>query len=305
MADGPMFGHLCLSPGREIRDHSRMNPLAPFAALVAPHIDRLVLAVHHQMRVARPDEAESWVASTGLERPGIMINLRPFILAGRESESTLRRLHRYVLPASVDASIATARGAGLLENDSFRATDKARDVAERLTLLQTALMEELWGGRPELDLLLPVLNRLVDCIPARYPGRCFELARDFASLPRPVGSDAYVVHHLATSLRYLRADCHSEVLAEAELGSTDAVLLAEVWRSGEAVGEHAPAELVERGLLTEHGALTTAGREFRDAIENETNSAAAAIWEAVDEPARTRALANLETLDHQRGEARL
>lgn len=290
-------------PARRVCDDEAMNPLASFAAEIAPHIDRLVVAVHQQMRAAKPAALAEWQTASGLERPGLLINLRPFILAGSESEETLRRLHRYALHTTVDDSIAAARMAGLLEPESFAATDKARTLARRLTDLQTDLLNQLWGDRAEVDLLVPIFNRLVDCIPPRYPGRGFELARAFARLPRPMGSAAYLVHHLATSLRYLRADCHAEVVAEAELTPTQAVLLTEAWRSGEPVGDRPPEGLLDRGLLTEHGELTEEGRSFRDAIEAETNSTAAAIWEAVDDPSRSRALSCVAALEHQRGEA--
>lgn len=278
-----------------------MNRLAPYAAEVAPHVDRLVIAVHHQIRVVHPKEAAAWKKATGLERAGLLINLRPFIIAGCESEETLRRLHRYAQEPQITASISAARGAGLLEADAFKATDKARDLAMQLTELQRSVMDELWARRPELAVLIEPLNRLADDIPARYPGRGFELARLFGELPRPIGSDAFLVHHLLTKLRYLRADCHAEVLDEAELGPTEAIVLTEAWQGVPL--EHPMRLLVERGLLNEDGTITDEGRSFRDAIEDETNSSAAGIWEVLDDDTRAAVLEALTTLDHERSHA--
>ena len=100
---------------------------------------------------------------------------------------------------------------------------------------------------------------------------------------------------LVTVIREWRGDAHVAVLGAAPLSAVDALLLhaatgqfpitalkatrgwpEEDWRAG-------TARLVARGLLTEDGAFTDAGREFRDQIERQTDVASMPLVEAIGE----------------------
>lgn len=277
-----------------------MKQLAAFAAAIAPHVDRLVVAVHRQTRTGHADEAAAWRADAGVEAPGLLINLRPFTLDGVENVDVLTRLHRYEPPATTSAAISAAVAAGLMDDD-VQATDRGRELAARLTELQRSTINELWSGHDAaVFALVDPLTAVVDGLPTHYAGDEFALTRAFAALDRPKPPGPFLVHHLLTVLRYLRADCHSEVLAEAELTPGEAARLDEVWRELEG-DHHGPTleDLVLRGLVTDAGELTDDGRRYRQAIEDETDSFAATAWSELDERTRADVLEHLSGLpDH-------
>ncbi len=282
-----------------------MKELADYAADVAPHVDRLVLAVHRQSRAAHAAGVATWRDDAGLAAPGLLINLRPFINDGVENADLLGRLHRYEPPGSNEAAIGAAVEAGVMTPE-FEATDRGRELAARLTELQRATINELWADSEAVFALVEPLTTVVDNLPRHYPGEEFMLTWAFVALDRPKPPGPFLVHHLLTVLRYHRADCHSEVLTEAELTPGEAARLDEVWRQLEG-DHHGPTleELVLRGLVTSAGELTDDGRTYRQAIEDETNSFAATAWSDLDDDVRTDVLQHLASLpDHPSGSQR-
>lgn len=276
-----------------------MRRFADYAAAIAPHVDRLVLAVHRQPRVHHADEIEAWRAEVGLDAPGLLINLRPFVVDGVESRELLERLHRYQPSHELERSVRAAVDAGLI-TDEVRATPKGVELAARLTELQRTTINELWAGADAITALVDPLTAVVDGLPDRYHGEPFALTLAFASLDRPKPPGPYLVHHLLTVLRYLRADAHSEVLLEAELSEGEAARLDRAWRELEGTEHPDPLpDLVLRGLVTADGDITEDGRTYRVAIEHETNSVAGSAWDALDESDRAAVLEHLGSLpDH-------
>lgn len=258
-----------------------MHPLSQFATEVAPHVDRLVLAVHRQMRTFHGPAIETWRADSELERPGILINLRPFFLAGSQNRSILDRLHRYALPGTIDESIRAAIDQGLID-ETLAPSHRGDELARRLTNLQSSLIEELWGGQTAVPDLIQPLSTAVDGVIERYPGSAFTLTRAFAGLPRPEGSAPYLIHHLLTVLRYLRSDSHTVVIDAAGLSAGEAARLDAAWRKLEGPHHEHPLQgLVDHGFLDLDGNITDDGRHARQTIEDETNSVAAAAWESL------------------------
>ncbi len=278
-----------------------MHPLSQFATGVAPHVDRLVLAVHRQMRTVHGDAVDQWRADTGLARPGLLINLRPFFLAGTQSLALLERLHRYALPATFEESLRDAIGEGLID-DSLTPSDRCLELSIRLTALQASLIDEMWDDQSGISPLVNPLRAAVEGIPKRYPGPGFTLARAWANLPQPDDSEPFLIHHLLTALRYLRADSHSVVLDAAGLSAGEAARLDAVWRQLEGSHHDHPLDgLVRRGLLDPDGNITEDGQHARAAIEDETNSVSGAAWEAVAAEELPEVLVRLEALpDHVR-----
>lgn len=276
-----------------------MKHLAAYAAEIAPHVDRLVIAVHRQARATHSAAMDAWRADAGLDAPGLLINLRPFINDRVEHADLLARLHRYQHPASTAAATAAAVEAGVIRQD-VTATDRGIELAAQLTELQRATINELWAGHDEVFELVGPLTTVVDRLPEHYAGDEFTLTRAFVALDRPTPTGPFLVHHLLTVLRYLRADCHSEVLTEAELTPGEAARLDEVWRALEGTHHGQTLEdLALRGLVTTDGELTDDGRQYRQAIEDETDSFAATAWSELDDAARAAVLEHLESLpDH-------
>lgn len=276
-----------------------MHPLSQFATEVAPQVDRLVLTVHRQMRAVHEDAIHTWRSDSGLARPGLIINLRPFFLAGTQSRILLERLHRYALPTTLDEHVAAAIAQGLVD-EALAPSASCLELANRLTTLQSSLIDELWGGQPALAELLEPLGAAVDGVPERYSGPAFILSRAWTELPRPAGTPAYLIHHLLTALRYLRADAHTVVIDAAGLTPGEAARLDAAWRQLEGTHHEHPLDgLVSHGYLDVAGDLTKDGRRARQAIEDETNSVAGAVWEAVGADHMPKVIADLATLpDH-------
>ncbi len=276
-----------------------MHPLSQFTTEVAPHVDRLVLAVHRQMRTFHGPAIETWRSDSGLARPGLLINLRPFFLAGTQSRAILDRLHRYALPVTTEESVAAAIDEGLLDG-SLTPRHRGEELARRLTALQSSLIEELWGGQPAIPDLIQPLSTAVDGVADRYQGSAFALTRAFADLPRPDDSDPYLIHHLLTALRYLRADSHTVVIDAAGLSAGEAARLDAAWRKLEGTHHEHPLQgLVDHGFLDAEGDMTDDGRQARQTIEDETNSVAAAVWESLPSEQLPKLLEDLSGLpDH-------
>ena len=280
-----------------------MEHLAEHSAAVAPHIDRLVIAVHRRPRVTHATELSAWRTGTGLTSPGLLINLRPFIVDGAENRGLLDRLHRYEPSATTEQAVRAAVECGVID-DEVTATPHGFGLAARLTEIQRTTMNELWADHlDEVSALIEPLTAVVDDLPERYPGDPFELTRAFVALDRPKPPGPFLVHHLLTVLRYLRADAHSEVLAEAELTPGEAARLDDAWRTLEGTRHPQPLEeLVLRGLVTAEGELTDDGRNYRVAIERETDSVAGTAWATLDDDGRALVLECLARLpDHAPG----
>lgn len=107
-----------------------------------------------------------------------------------------------------------------------------------------------------------------------------------------------------TMLRESRGDGHVAALVTAELDSCEALVLFTAdhgldgermrqWRGwSEAEWADAARRLADRGLLDGEGRLSDAGREVRSWVEERTDSAARAPWDALGEK-RTQRLATL------------
>lgn len=213
----------------------------------------------------------------------------------------LERLHRYALPATLEERLRASIEEGLID-DSLTPSTRCLELSSQLTVFQTSLVEELWDGQSGVSPLMKPLRAAVNGIPKRYPGPSFTLARAWANLPQPNNSGTFLVHHLLTTLRYLRADSHSLVLDAAGLSAGEAARLDAVWRQLEGSHHDHPLDgLVSRGLLDPDGNITEDGQHARAAIEDETNSVAGAAWEAVAAEELPRVLPHLEALpDHVR-----
>lgn len=118
------------------------------------------------------------------------------------------------------------------------------------------------------------------------------LAAGLLSLPWP-DEPHLALWHAISIIREFRGDGHVAALVAANVTPIEALLLhggtgavpSEVLRTmrdwPESQWNEASAGLQARGLLGEDGLLTESGQAFRDDIENRTNAAAMAPWEAL------------------------
>ncbi|MFI6893374.1 hypothetical protein ACIBM4_04570 [Streptomyces sp. NPDC050256] len=124
------------------------------------------------------------------------------------------------------------------------------------------------------------------------------LAAANAALPRP-DEPHLALWHAATVLREHRGDGHLAALADAELDPAEAlvsfaaigaarpeVFASRGWSEGE--WSSARERLVKRGLVTDDGTATEAGRALRAEVERRTDEAAAAPWRTLRDEERER-----------------
>ncbi|WP_406450945.1 hypothetical protein OG782_14445 [Streptomyces sp. NBC_00876] len=124
------------------------------------------------------------------------------------------------------------------------------------------------------------------------------LAAANAALPRP-DEPHLALWHAATVLREHRGDGHLAALVHAELGPVESlvsfaaigaarpeVFAGRGWSDEEWMA--ARQRLVKRGLLTDDGTATEAGRALRDGVERRTDEAAAAPWRVLGDGERER-----------------
>ncbi len=137
------------------------------------------------------------------------------------------------------------------------------------------------------------------------------LAAAHAELPRPDGPPALRLWHACTVWREYRGDGHNLALAAAGIDGLESHLLMAAhghgnqatitgirgWTEDEWVA--ATGRLVARGILTDGGAYTEAGRRFRSEIEAETDERSASPLDRLDagEVARLQDLLGVITAD--------
>jgi hypothetical protein len=160
--------------------------------------------------------------------------------------------------------------------------------------------ERMFGSLPHAAELAGLLQCLVDAID--FAGR--PLAAAWMEAPREAGSGT-AVERLVTVLREYRGDGHQSALAAAGLLGCEALLVSALWRGGEEEGlarffgwrdddlAAAHERLVAAGRVDEDGALTAAGREERDTIEEVTDALATPPWHSLDPGERERLVALL------------
>jgi hypothetical protein len=211
------------------------------------------------------------------------------------------------------ARLVTALFYNFHPNKVARAIPEAWDIASPEVFLRTRLSGVDSGLRrmlpvevldgPELAEAAELLRRAAESTPTQ--GRALGAAN--LELPWP-DEPHLVLWQAATVLREARGDghvaallaagldpCETLVMFGADMGLADGYLqVARGWSEGEWAA--ARERLLERGLVTPMGALTTEGSVLRSWIEERTDAAALGPWLAIGEPATVRVDALLTPL---------
>lgn len=234
--------------------------LSAFARDVAPHIDRLAIAVHQHARPA----GRALISSYGLPNAGVLIDVRALLLDGPITLEELATIERYAARDRLHATLDEHVCQGMLQHtDSGRyaLTGRGQALLSQLTTMQGQTITSLWSAHAsQLPTLVGATTRAIDAAGAlpnqRYPA--FYLMRNAPDPPQP--SPAHLLLTRLTTLRYLRADAH-----------------AAAWAAHGRLAPHAePAE--------------------RASIEAETNDGAAPPWAALTPAERTALLDGLIAL---------
>lgn len=285
------------------------DDLVSYARAVAPHIDRLAIAVHRHGQPA----ALALLHEFGLDRAGVLIDALPLLLTGPITLDDLAVIDRYAPRQELASGLEQQVEQEILTRDEttemplYSSTTRGRDLLLRLTDLQGATVTALWAVH---DDLLPDLAStatwVTDRAAATLPLDLYPAFRRLHAAPTQLGAaPAHLLLTRLTALRYLRADAHALALAAERLDAVQAGVFTALWtRAPEAhddsvAADHALEALLSRGLVERtggHWSISAAGCVLRDAIEEETDRATAPPFGVLDAADRATFLQGLATL---------
>jgi len=189
--------------------------LAAYARAVAPHVDRLAMAVHKHVRPA----GRALVQEFGLRHPGVLVDARVILLAGPIALDDLAAIERYASRDELIAALEEHVGQGLLAREvcghnvggRYVATPRGRDFLLRLTAAQGETITNLWAARAAtLPTLVATATRAADHAAAILPRAAYPAFHGQDAAPDPAGATpAHLLLTRLTTLRYLRADAHA------------------------------------------------------------------------------------------------
>lgn len=231
----------------------------PYAALIAPVIDRLVIAVH----LASRERGTALSAQFGLTRAGYLVELRLALPVRSVTPAGLQAITRYLRAADRDTEVATQLEQGMIEVDEagvMVATERAHAYYRELFALHDEVAAQLWQHRAaSLPELVTLAARSLEAGTASG-GPAFGTA---CPPYEPAGAGpALLLFNGLAALRYHRADAH-----------------AAAWTAAGLTAAEAPGQGPQR-----------------DRIEAETDRLAGAPYDALDESERLHLLAGLAAL---------
>jgi hypothetical protein len=229
------------------------------AATVAPVIDGLVIDIHLRSR----DRVRAVARAHGLERAGLLVELRSALLAGPVERSTAEAVARYVPAGGLDEELQAQVAQEMLRVDGstgrITLTGRGSEVVNRFYDVHAAATREAWSAcAGEVAWLAGVAGRLLDAAGPTAGPAFAGTSRPHERAGDPTG---LVLFNRLSALRYHRADAH-----------------AAAWTAA--------------GHTAESIDALGAGPE-RDAIEAETNRLAAPPYAALTVADRLRLAANL------------
>lgn len=245
------------------RIHRMLSESEQFAAVIAPHLDRLRLGV---MRASMTLGMESGLLNGAGMDPGtftVFAMLRNAYPDRAVPIESYRAAYVYQDPATFDSALAVMLDAGhvVADDQAVALSDSGRELIAGVRAVGARAANQLWGGGP-----LPV-NSLADrCLAAAgriaVPGGAFHLVAP--PHDEPDDTDATRLAERLTGLRWHRFDAHVAAWTAAGLSVT-------------------AAKELESGPL-------------HDAVEAETNRRAGPAYEALTSHERTSMLDALNTL---------
>jgi hypothetical protein len=237
------------------------HPLASYAAVIRPVVDRLHVAVRHASRA----EVRALYAARGLV-PGVEIDLFAALLDHPVPETALAAR---VVYTGFDPEATQAQGLVELVDGCWRLTGPGRELLSAVDEVLGAAAERCWSYRPSpslpglaaVEAALPLVERLLEAGQASG-GPVFRALTPVWE--RPGASAAARLAVRLEALRHHRADAHRAAWAAAGLTA---------------------AEIQALGPGPQ-----------REAIEAETNRLDAPVYEALDAEERLVLLGSLGAL---------
>lgn len=263
-----------------------------FAA--APHIDRLVLSVAHQVDISHGAHLSGLGHECGLETQDLIPHLADFLRGGvLTRELAVVRL-RYRPSEQVLARLDELVEKGLIrQTDSgLAATPSLQPLLEALYRAQAEVAAGMWGAHADDIAAAASIARTV----AHAASTDHTVATVHRSLPEPL-DPSLLLHHRLVTLRYIRQHDHAAAWLEHGLTAAEMVDLTSLWQAGQVVAPSELARLVERGLVeADPPRLTDRGLELRETIEAETNRRAQETFDVLDDGTAGEFLAALQRL---------
>lgn len=239
-------------------------PMTPeqCAAFVAPAIDRVVIGVHLRSQA----RGRAVARAHGLERAGVLVELRSALLAGPVDRSTAEAVARYFPPGGLDEELRAQVDQGMLAVDEaggrIALTGRGAVVVNELYDVHAEVTAEAWSGHEaEVRALHDLAGRLLEAARPTAGPALAGMGRPHERVGDPV---TLVLFNRLSALRYHRADAHAAAWAAAG---------------------HTPETIV----------AAAPGPE-RDAVEADTNRRAAPPYAALTPDERLRFLADLAAL---------
>lgn len=188
----------------------------PFAADIAPLIDKTVIAMH---RAVGPTGGQL-VRQAGLPNAGLLVDLLIPLLAGPADIPALHSIERYTPYERFIDGIEQHVAQGMLRRSGgvVTATPAGLELLRDVRRAQGIAISELWSDRSDaVARLRPLADKVLNSVDD--PGPAFSLQKP----PVQADSAAQGLHDRLTSLRYYRADAHAAAWQAAGLTTAEMV----------------------------------------------------------------------------------
>lgn len=260
----------------------------------APEIDRLVLSVNGRMSRLHDDRLSGLASERGLDSLELLPHFADFLLAGRLTADLATLRMRYWPPERVLGRLEEWERRGLIEDGSrgLQATREMETVLEALQSARADTAADMWSAHGDEVATATHHARQVSASASSE----HDVAVAHRELPEP--ADPYLrLHQYLTNLRYIRQHDHAQAWVSRGLTAPAMVVMTSLWH-GDPVDPGADGldELQASGLAAGPAALTDAGRELREAIEEDTNRRAQASFRVLDAAAGAEFLTVLRKL---------
>ncbi|MGI8692096.1 MAG: hypothetical protein ACR2JK_04245 [Geodermatophilaceae bacterium] len=191
---------------------ARLDPL------IAPVIDRLVIAVHR----AGSERGRALAQRLGLIQFGFLIELRLALPVRPVSPAGVRAITRYAASADVESSLVGHAQDGLVTigpDGSIDATDRSREFYTELFPLHDEVATELWTARADT---LPALGELTNRVLLEgIPTGGDAVGATTPPYEPPGAGPALLLFNRLAALRYHRADAHAAAWSAAGLTAAE------------------------------------------------------------------------------------
>ncbi len=241
----------------------------PIARDAAPEIDRLVLDVMRAVAPRHGQAIRKVVADVGLDTMGRFSVFAEHLSPGPMPETLIDLRLKYGGLDETHRLFDQLAKLGLAERADglLTAASGLQPLLEAIEYARTETAAHAWSGQGSTvaDLLDPARQIALNATPDH------DLAVLYRDIPEPSEPPALLLRRL-TCLRYIRHHCHMRAWQREGLEGASMPPFTALWKEETVDAERNLSPLIERSLIEgDPPALTNAGRDTRDRIEETTN----------------------------------